>query len=200
LRKLVLGYSVSALGLVALMLLPIATAEDLPVPVETQLPLLLKVLTFDRNLQETMGDELVIAVVYQKRFRQSLLIKEALERAAATTELTRVAGTPFRLAPVALDDPDLLEQSLIEVEADVLYIAPLRAIPISTVTDASRRLGVLTMTGVPDYINSGVSVAIEVARSRPRLVINLEAAEKEGADLSSRLLNLARVVGAESPS
>jgi hypothetical protein len=192
---------VASAAVVLVLLLAIAVsgaAEDMPVPVETQLPLLLKVLTFDRHLQRTMGDELVIAVLYQERFRQSLLVKEGLEQAAAASELSLVAGTPFRLMPLALDgvdgSPDLIER-LVAAEADVLYIAPLRAVALGQITVASRSLGLLTMTGVPAYVDDGITVAIEVVRSRPRIVINLDAAEAEGAELSSRLLNLARVVG-----
>lgn len=193
----IVASTAAALVLVIAIAIGVA-AEDMPVPVETQLPLLLKVLTFDRHLQRSMGDDLVIAVLYQERFRQSLLVKEGLEQAAAASELSLVAGKPFKLTPLALDelvDTSELTHLLIAAEADVLYVAPLRALAVEQITTVSRSLDLLTMTGVPAYVDQGLAVAIEVVRSRPRIVINLDAAEAEGAELSSRLLNLARVVG-----
>lgn len=185
----------AGVALVLFLLLPVpARAQTLPVPVETQLPLFLKVLTFDRNLQQSAGDELVIAILFQPRFRGSLLVKEGLERAAVASEITTVGGVPFRLVAVDLDGEEELRSRIVQSEADVLYIAPLRAVQIETITGISRDLRLVTLSGAPEYINGGVAVSIEVVRSSPRLVINLEAAEQQGADFSSRLLNLARVV------
>jgi hypothetical protein len=56
-----------ALGAVA----PRAAAQDMPVPVEVQVPLLLKILAFDRALASTPSATLVVGVVFQGRNRTS---------------------------------------------------------------------------------------------------------------------------------
>ena len=62
------------------------------------------------------------------------------------------------------------------------------------ITNLSRDKKILTLTGVPDYVDSGLTVGIGTKGRKPRIIINLLAAKAEGADFSSGLLNLAKVV------
>lgn len=172
----------------------IATAEDLAVPVETQVPLFLKILTFDRNLPSRAGDDVTIAIVYQRRFRDSLLVREAFV-AAIAAHPHAVGNLPVRCVDVDLDETPDLAAALRRVSADVVYVAPLRSVAVTSIARATRALRVLSITGVADYVRGGLAIGIDERRGRPRILVNREAERKEGVALSSQLLKLATLVG-----
>src|SRR5262249_25429394 len=60
----------ATLLLLALLALP-ANAEEMALSAENQLPLLLKVLTYDRNLEQKAGKELAIGIVHDPSDRDS---------------------------------------------------------------------------------------------------------------------------------
>ena len=62
------------------------------------------------------------------------------------------------------------------------------------ITGVSRAKKVITLTSVPDYVESGLAVGIGVKGGKPRIIINLPAAKAEGANFSSQLLRLAKVI------
>jgi len=159
----------------------------------TQYPLLLKILQFDRSLPQRAGQEIVIAVVYQGRFRASARACEEMRKVARSAENERIAER--RVNIVALDlERVKLREALDSLEVNVVYVAPLRATDITTITDITRELNITTVTGVEDYVRQGLAVGLGLYQEKPRVLVNLEASRAEGADFSSRLLSLAQVV------
>jgi len=91
------------------------------------------------------------------------------------------------------DDP-LALQWLMPARTDVVYLTPLRSFDVRSISQTGRDLGILTLTGVPEYVELGIAIGLDRERGRPRILVNLEAAIAGGADLSSELLKLARMV------
>ena len=158
-----------------------------------QYPLLLKILQFDRNLPQRAGQEIVIGVVYQGRFRASARACEELRKAARNTDTERIAER--RVNVVVLDlERVKLRDVLDSLKVNVIYVAPLRATDISALTDITREMHVTTVTGNEAYVRQGLAVGLGVFQEKPRVFVNLEASRAEGADFSSQLLRLAQVV------
>lgn len=170
-----------------------ARSQEMPVPVKMQYPLLLKILTFDRQLKVRNPDEIVIGIVYQTKFRASLNAKNELLGAASDSKLRRIESMPVRCVSIDLDNTTLKE-ALQDDPLSVLYIAPLRVTDMKEVAAFSRRNKVLTFTGVPDYVEAGVSVGIDTKGDRPLIIINLTSAKAEGSDFNAQFLKLAKVV------
>ena len=80
-------------------------------------------------------------------------------------------------------------------KVNILYIAPLRTLELNRITRLSRARKLMTLTGVPHYVKSGLAVGIGVRGKNPRIIINLPAARAEGSNFSSQLLRLAKVIG-----
>ena len=169
-------------------------AQDMPVPVKLQFSLLLKILTFDRNLKERVGDEITIGIIYQKRFRRSLKVKEELVTVMNESSIKKIEGIPFRCVSIDISRETDLAKAVSKNEIDILYITPLRALGIEAITSISRVEKIVTLTGVPGYVTSGLAVGIGIKSEKPLIIINLTAAKAEGADFSSQLLKLARVI------
>ncbi|MFL5494852.1 MAG: YfiR/HmsC family protein [Gemmatimonadales bacterium] len=79
----------------------------------------------------------------------------------------------------------------------VAYVTPLRAVPTSDVAAATREHQVVSVTGVVQYVEEGLAVAVDAKGERPQIVINLAASRAEGAAFAGQLLKLARLTGPE---
>lgn len=176
------------------------SAQQMPAPVGVQIPILLKVLAFDRHLTDVKEKELVLGVLFQSGFRTSVGVKDAVMEIVARDGSDRLASR--RLKPIAVDadEKGTLESKLKQSGADVLYVTPLRALDVASVASVARTLGVLTLSGVPDYIRSGLSIGLDVKRDRPEILVNLKAAREAGADLAAPLLKMATIVESRKPA
>jgi hypothetical protein len=162
-------------------------AQEVPVPVRVQVPLLLRIMTFDRNLAQRRTGDLVVAVLYQSRNRTSMTIAEEVTRLLGSTPGTEAVG-------IDLDHVTDLRAALAESRGRVLYVSPLRDVEISGIVGVSREAGVTTVTGVPRYVDEGIAIGLDLKAERPEIVVNLEGARAEGADFTAQLLKLARLV------
>ncbi len=162
-------------------------------PAALQAELVVKILSFDRNLAADAGDEVVVGVLVQRRYRASL--EAAEEFAQAMAALPPQALGDLRLRCQFLDaEPAAAGRLLAETGVHVLYIPPLRALSVEHVTAEAAARHVRSFTGVPEYVADGVAVGLGVRGDRPEILINLTAALAAGADFNSQLLKLAKIL------
>ena len=164
--------------------------EEIPVPAQVQLPLLLKVLSYDRNLTQRFGEEIVIGVLFQERYRVSFEFEVELMREARSSSVRTVNELPFRLVPLNLNRIADLDAAVSEHEIDVLYVCPVRALDLGALIDLARTRKISTLAALPEYVEKGLAVGIGIRAERPLIFINLSASVAEGAGFSSRLLRL----------
>lgn len=181
------------LGLTLTLVWP-AQADEITVPVAVQVPLLLKVLKYERGFPARLGDELVLGVAYQERYRASFNARNEFRQAVDAEDAERLFRVPYRIVDIALGDPAALAEAIERAAVDVLYVAPLRAVAVEDVAAAIRGLGVVTFAAVPEYVVKGLVVGVTARRNRPSLLINLSVAKEEGFDFSSQLLSIAQIV------
>ena len=168
-----------------------ATAQDMDVPIAVQIPVMLKVLSFDRQLRARAGGEIIVGVAYQSGNRASSLAREDAVRLFSATH--EVNGVPLRVVTIDLDHDDLTTV-LKQHPLTALYIAPLRATDIAEVAATAREAGATTMTGVLRYVELGLAIGIGQQGGRPKIFMNLDSCRAEGADFPAELLKLAQIV------
>jgi hypothetical protein len=178
-------------------LAPAARSQEMPVPAPMQASLFAKILTFDRNLKARAGKELKIGVLYQKKVRPSLQVKEEFLRAMCAPD-QRIEGLPVRCVAIEWTGATDLEAAVAREGVRVLYVAPLRAAAIEEIVAVSRARKITTLTGVPEYVEKGIALGLALRAERPLILVHLAAARAEGADLNSQLLKLARVLFPDS--
>lgn len=164
----------------------------MPVPVDVQLALFSKILTFERNLTASDKEVLTMGILYQKRFRTSLNVKDACM--AATAPSKQRERFRFHCIPIDISDHTELASAVSERDVDVLYVAPLRAVDIARIAEIGRAQQITTFTGVPDYVVSGLAVGIGTKGRKPRIIVNLPVAKAAGADFHAQLLKLSKVI------
>lgn len=166
-----------------------ADAETSSIPARVQVLLFSKIWMFDRSVAE--NGQIVMAVLYQSRFRASAEAKDQL------IDAVRAEGLKIRCVPVALDDVEHVVNQLQDVKADVFYVTEMRGINILDVVNVSRARRIKTISVVAAYIEAGVAIGLRVRNDKPTIVVNLPAAKAEGSDLTAQLLKVATFIGAK---
>jgi hypothetical protein len=169
-------------------------SQDVPVPVKIQVPILVKILSFDRNLKTRVGNEIVIGVLFQNKFRTSVNIKDQVLSEFKNQLYDEIEGVALRLVSVNIEDQSDLQKNLSENKVDIIYLTPLRNFDIHIITSIAQNMQILTVTGVPDYNESGISVGFGTKAEKPLILVNLKSAKAEGVDFDSQLLKLAKVI------
>jgi YfiR/HmsC-like len=167
--------------------------QPAPVPMPIQLPLVLKVLTAERNRPLEARPTMVIGIVYQRTSRESTEVKDRLvaeiEKGTANDGAPRVG---FGLIDVS--NPRDLARGVAAAKPDILYVSFLDGFDMGAISSLSRARKILTFTGVPAFVKLGLSVGFWSERGETRILINRKASLAEGADFSSKLLNHAEVI------
>lgn len=186
--------ALGAPAIAALLLLAPLRAQEVPVPVEVQVTLFVKILSFDRHLNARPAGPVVLGVLYQGRYPTSDHVAERFRAAAGRVRDEGAAGPSFQIVAIDLDEIQDLAEALERHQVLVLYVSPLRAMDVKDIALVARRGGVVTLTGVPRYVQAGLGIGLDLKDNRPEIIINLSATRAEGADLDAQLLKLARIV------
>ncbi len=184
-------------ALIVLVLLAVALpapAQEMPIPAGLQAKIFIKVLLFDKNYERKTEGGIVVAVLYQNGFRRSFLAKEEFVAAVADWRDESSGTVTFTCALIDLDGREDLSAALARAGADILYVAPLRSFDIGRIAKAAKDMRLPAFTGVPDYLNEGLAVSLDLREDKPRILINLKAAREAGAEFDSRVLSLARII------
>lgn len=172
-----------------------AVCQDMPVPVDVQFNLLMKILSFDRNLTARIERQIVLGVLYQEKYRESLNTKNTIENLTKRYNEQPEIKNPISFVPLEIRGDTNINEILSKQNLDVLYLCPLRAVDISQISTECRNLKINSMTGVPEYLDHGISVSLDVKSQKPQIIINLNSTKLEGSDYSSQLLKLVKIIG-----
>ncbi|HEV7484432.1 MAG TPA: YfiR family protein [Thermoanaerobaculia bacterium] len=177
--------SAAAILLMAFMALPAAAVEP-AVPPQVQAAIIAKLWQFDRNFVHR--DSLTLAVLFQSKYRTSFVTAHDL------CHEFEAAHLPVRCVLIDISDGAVPPDQQVPQGVDAAYIAPLRAVNIEALFIALRLRRIRTVTAVNDYVLAGSAVGLALRGDHAEIVVNLPAARAEGADFSSQLLKLARIV------
>jgi hypothetical protein len=171
-----------------------AQAPDVPVPANVQFALLTRILGFDRKVPGRSTDDLVIAVAYQSSHVASRTLMESFRSAATDAGEVTILGRRLRVVVVDIGNGDRLVEALAKERANVVYMTPLRGVNVNTLARAATQAGILSVTGVPDYMRRAVCVGFEERGGKPRIVINLDESRAAGSEFAAQLLQRAEVL------
>jgi len=168
--------------------------ERMPVSPRVQIPILLKVLTYDRNFEKKVGDKLVIGILYDSQDDDSEKIKEKVSDVLDSLSGKTVKDVPFTYVDLDYNSKKSQKNSIESKKVDVLYLAPGGIGHLKSIVQISQEYKILTITGVPDYVKRGISVGIGLKDKKPEIWINLGSTKAEGSDFTANLLKLCKVI------
>jgi len=171
------------------------SGEEMPVPPKVQVPLILKVLTYDRNLKQKAGTNLVIGILYDSHDDNSKKTRNEISQVLDSLSDKTISGVRFSYGYLDYSSADELKNAINANGVKILYITPGNKSHLSSIIKISQKNKILTMTAVPEYVNKGISVGIGLKENnKPEIWINLSSAKAEGSDFSADLLKLCRVL------
>jgi hypothetical protein len=181
---------------VLLCLLPLTVvAEEMPVPAKLQVPLILKILTFDRNFEQRVGPALRIGIIYTSQDPASHRAKEEIARTLDYYTTKTIKKLPITYISLEYQTEQAVQEAVKTEHINVLYVVPGNADHLQKLLNISQANRITTVTGVPTYVKEGVAVGIGVEKNqKPRILINLRSSKSEGSAFDANLLRLATVV------
>jgi len=191
----------SGLLAVSLCAAPLRAGDDEVLPALQRALLLLKVLAYDRNLHARAGSAVAVAVVHRRGDAASDSC--SAEVLAALEELAKsavVSGLPISAADLPWSAGAAFESALQQAHPTALFICPGLEPELPAIREAARRRSVFTAASGRQLAEKGLSLGLVSGAAHARLVINIDAARAEGADLDSALLHIAEVVRDSAPN
>ena len=171
----------------------LAGNQAAPVAMPIQYQLVLKVLTAERNRPLETRKALTVGIVYEGKSPDSRDVKDRFAAEIGKGAASSPAP-PVSFGLIDVSSPAGLASEFARTTPDILYVSPLPGFDLDSIVSLSRARKILTFTGVPAYVQSGLSVGFSSERGDARILINRKASLAEGADFSSKLLKLARVI------
>ncbi len=167
-----------------------AGAEPMPLKADLQIPLILKILTYDRHFESKAGAQLVVGIVYAPTDVTSVAAANEVSDVLFRFQDKTVKRLPIRYRLVEYMTPEALERTVERWGISVFYVAPGSARNIDGIKAVSQKHGVTTTTGVPDYVRRGLSVGLGLSDDRPHILINQGSARAEGSEFDASLLRI----------
>ena len=173
---------------------PQLDGELMPVPVELQIPLILKVLTYDRNFENRARSQLKIGIVYNTGDASSVMAKNQVSSVFEEFEAKTIKNVPIKHFSLEYVSQDQFINIVNANQMTVYYVAPGNARNLDNLLRMSQSQRVITVTGVPGYVFRGVAVGIGANQDKPQILINLTSAKSVGTEFDASLLRIAKVV------
>ena len=179
-------------ALLAAALLTTPAQAGAVVPFDVQVPLVLKALTYDRNLKARASDQVRIAIVIPKGTSRA-----AEELTASVKALTgrTINNLPVVFKEIVVEDDAALEDGLREGNFAAAYVMPgFGRADITKIRRLCEGRRVLAIAAAVDDVENGLAFGIGAQGSKPQIVINLPASKACGSDFDLALLQLSKVM------
>ncbi len=153
--------------------------------------LILRVLSYDRNLRSRASGRLTVLAIHGGQ------PGDCGEVVSAVNQLGRavaVSGMRAHAVLHAYAGAESLISTARESGAVALYVCPGFDPNIEELTGATHAAHLLSISSREQHVRDGLTVAIVRGGSAPRLIVNVRAAQAEGARLDAALLRLATVI------
>ena len=170
------------------------SAQETTVPVDLQVELLAKILSLNKSFDlDDASKSINVGILYSSSLRQSVRTKdEIIDQTKGN--IIQLKKTKAFIKPIEITNINSLKNDLHDQKIDVLYITPIRGYNITEITHMCRESQILTFTGVSNFISDNdISVGFDLQNNKLQITINLESAKAEGANFSSRLLNVSQI-------
>jgi hypothetical protein len=182
-----------------LLLMPLrGIAQSTPTGAALQVPVILKVLTYDRHFESKAGDAVVVGIVYVAGDPASTKVAEDVGQTFFGFKGKTVKKVPVNYAMLEYKGAADLERAIKAQKVNVLFITPGNDKNLTDILKISQADSITTVTGTPDYVKKtpGVSIGVGFRQdNKPQIHINLPSSKSEGSEFDASLLQIADVHG-----
>ena len=175
----------------ALLLAGEAMADEVAVPPRLQAELLARVAGYDRNLARRAGDVVRVLLVAKPSNPESTRIVAQMRTALG--EVDRVGDLPHEESIVSFENATGIAAACRAQRASILYFGPGFGDDIDALRGALDGVDVLSVTAVADYVPRGIVLGFDLVSSRPKLLVNLTQARRQGIAFRADVLKIMKV-------
>jgi hypothetical protein len=187
-RRSILAW-LGALG--ALFVARLSRAEEVAVPTRLQADLLARVAGYDRNLAARAGDRVRVLLFAKPADSESTRIVAQMK--SALGEIDRIADLPHEEAIVPYVDGRNVADECRSRRAAIAYFGPGFEHDIEAIRAALDGADVLSVSAVAGDVPRGIVLGFDLVSSRPKLLVNLTQARRQGIAFRAEVLKMMRV-------
>jgi hypothetical protein len=176
-------------------------AESNP-PSELLTAIVLKVLNYDRSLNERFKNGVTIGILYLETE------KEKKNYAKAIDESMKSAGVDFYIRdmkftskPVVYPDVDVNEavvsQILVKENISILIALTDDQTFLRKISRVTKKLSINSICATNGCVKTGIAFGVGVENDKPIMYVNLQSIVDEGSDYSGKLLSLCKQMPTE---
>ena len=186
-------YRLKILLIVFVLSSQISFGQRVKAPIDLQLRIIPKILSLEKNLAQSKEKFFNISILFSKEQRNSAQVFESFTKSVNELGIA-IKDKEATVLPFDISGKGNIRSFLKNNKIKLLYITPIRGIDISEITKTCKEEGVLTITGVEEYSINQVSVVLSLEDNKLQIMINQKSSKQEGADFSSRLLRIAKLI------
>lgn len=155
---------------------------------------MLTALAYDKSLSSRYASGLRIGLVSKSGNPASKTRSNEVAESLAQLGHATIQGLHFEPIPVEFTNTEALQQAVTQYRLNVVYLMPDLGSSLASILDVAKRNKLLTITGEGPYMRAGAILGVTVRGDKPKVIVNLAAAQAQGADFDFRLLRLAEVL------
>jgi hypothetical protein len=163
-------------------------------PLEEQVPIFLKALAYDRNLEARARGDILIGLLYVPGDVRSEATARDVAKLIAASPLKAIGDLPVFYRLIPYDHTGDLSRIIEDEWVDVLYVAPGATAIIDSVLAITAKASVLSVSSEAGYATLGVSLCVGASEGRPEIIVNLSSVTNEGSKFAGQFLNLCTVL------
>jgi len=175
-----------------------AMADDSALPGTVFTAIMLKALSYDRNIDRQGKDKVVIGIVspsddaVAQGFASD--IKDNITKVQSSFQLK---GKPVDSDLVTLDktfDKGKFSDQLKQDNVSVLVVVVSDAASVGNILEVTKQLQINSICGTPGCAQNGVGLEIIQTDNKPHMLSNANSIKQEGSDYNSKFLAMCEVV------
>ena len=175
-----------------------ARADEGILPGEVFTAIMLKALSYDRNIDRQAKDRVVIGIVssFNDASAQGFA-GEVKDNIAKVQSTFLVKGKPIDASLVTLDktfDKAKFEDQLKQSNISVLVVTVNDASSVNNILQVTKELQISSICGIPGCAKDGVGLEIVQNDNKPRMFSNFDSLKQEGSDYNSKFLTMCEAV------
>lgn len=160
-------------------------------PVTLEAKLLAKMAEYDRNFPARAGDRALVILLVKTHHSDSARV--AAEMQMALSRLPSIGGLPHQEIVVSYAGPSALAETCRVQHASIVFFGPGFDDDVRAIRDALGGMNILSVAGVPEYVPQGIVLGFDTISGRPKMLVHLVQARRQGVDFSAEVLKLAQV-------
>lgn len=163
-------------------------------PVAYQMPLLLKLVTYELNLMNKSDPVIRFAVLFVPERPESKKCFEEVQDMLGGRNRTEIRGRRVDLIPLPIRESEALALPPGLTGVDVIYVTPGNESRVGAIARWTREQDALSVTAVEECVENGLSVGLISKGAGGAITLNLPASLEEGREWNVNVLQIARVI------